>query len=211
MGDEINVGYMDKLGKRTQDELYDLIEKVEDLKLQKQGEDAEISFFVSLSDRVQAVQNLRENEMKELDSSVTNLKKHLNELQISKFEYENRYLREKEECDRLKETEEILRKELHDTCAVVQSLKEEIDHLSEETKPSKEDVAILERNQSLLRLYKNLTGLKWDYTAPLSNHAGSVFNSVKNYCKYFCYPATEANVERVWDEIESAAHAVWSD
>jgi hypothetical protein len=38
-----------------------------------------------------------------------------------------------------------------------------------------------------------------------------VFNSVKNYCKYFCYPATEANVDCVWDEIESAAHAVWSD
>jgi hypothetical protein len=64
MGDEINVGYVVKRGERTQDELYDLIEKVEDLKLQKQGEGAELSFFVSLSDRVQAVQNLRENELK---------------------------------------------------------------------------------------------------------------------------------------------------
>jgi hypothetical protein len=70
MGDEINVGCMVKRGERTQDELYDLIEKVEDLKLEKQGEDAEISFFLSLSDRVQAVQNLRENELKGYVSSL---------------------------------------------------------------------------------------------------------------------------------------------
>jgi hypothetical protein len=64
MGDEINAGCVVKQGERTQEELYDLIEKVEDLKLQTQGEDAEIDFFVSLSDRVQALQNLRENELK---------------------------------------------------------------------------------------------------------------------------------------------------
>jgi hypothetical protein len=33
------------------------------------------------------------------------MKKHLNELQISKSEYEKRCFRDKEECDRLKETE----------------------------------------------------------------------------------------------------------
>lgn len=33
------------------------------------------------------------------------MKKHLNELQISKSEYEKRYFQDKEECDRLKETE----------------------------------------------------------------------------------------------------------
>jgi hypothetical protein len=32
------------------------------------------------------------------------MKKHLNNLQISKSEYEKRYFRDKEECDRLKET-----------------------------------------------------------------------------------------------------------
>jgi hypothetical protein len=43
--------------------------------------------------------------------------------------------------------QEALRKDLHDTCAVVQSLKEDIDHLNEETQPRKEDVAILERTR----------------------------------------------------------------
>jgi hypothetical protein len=33
------------------------------------------------------------------------MKEHLNELQIHKSEYEKRYLRGKEECDKLKETE----------------------------------------------------------------------------------------------------------
>jgi hypothetical protein len=48
--------------------------------------------------------------------------------------------------------QETLRKELHDTCAFVQSLKEDIDHLNEETKPRKEDVAILERNKCVFSL-----------------------------------------------------------
>jgi flagellar hook-associated protein FlgK len=38
-----------------------------------------------------------------------------------------------------------------------------------------------------------------------------VFNSVNNYYNYFHYPAAEASAELVWDEIKSAAHAVWSD
>jgi hypothetical protein len=48
------------------------------------------------------------NEMSyisELESNVTEMKKRLNNLQISKSEYEKRYFRDKEECDRLKDTE----------------------------------------------------------------------------------------------------------
>ncbi|XP_021917098.1 uncharacterized protein LOC110828572 isoform X2 [Zootermopsis nevadensis] len=147
----------------------------------------------------------------ELESNVTEIKKRLSKLQMKKFENEEHDSRRKEECARLKENEETLRKELHDTCAAVQSLKEDVDHLYEGTTPSKEDAAILERNRDLLRLYKNLTGLKWDYTAPPSDYTGSVFNFVNNYCNYFHYPAGEASVQLVWDEIQRAAHAVWSD
>jgi hypothetical protein len=64
MGDEISGGFLVDREERTPDDLYDLIEKVEDLKLQDKEDDAETSFFVSLSERVQAIQDLAENEMK---------------------------------------------------------------------------------------------------------------------------------------------------
>jgi hypothetical protein len=53
--------------------------------------------------------------------------------------------------------QETLRKELHDTCAAVQSLKEDVDHLYEGTKPSKEDTAILERNRCVVWVQNSLT------------------------------------------------------
>ncbi|XP_021917088.1 uncharacterized protein LOC110828572 isoform X1 [Zootermopsis nevadensis] len=198
-------------GERRQDEFKDLVKTLEVLNLQNQDNDAEIEFLVSGYDREQDIQELKENEFKELESNVTEIKKRLSKLQMKKFENEEHDSRRKEECARLKENEETLRKELHDTCAAVQSLKEDVDHLYEGTTPSKEDAAILERNRDLLRLYKNLTGLKWDYTAPPSDYTGSVFNFVNNYCNYFHYPAGEASVQLVWDEIQRAAHAVWSD
>lgn len=49
-----------------------------------------------------------------------------------------------------------------------------------------------------------------NYYASLTLISG-VFNSVNNYCNYFHYPAGEASVQLVWDEIQRAAHAVWSD
>lgn len=38
-----------------------------------------------------------------------------------------------------------------------------------------------------------------------------VFNPVNIYCNHFHYPAAEASSDLVWDEIEKASHAVWSD
>jgi hypothetical protein len=64
MGDGINAGIVVERGKQTQDDLYALIEKIENLKFQKKEEDSEISFFVSLSDRARAVRGVRENELK---------------------------------------------------------------------------------------------------------------------------------------------------
>jgi hypothetical protein len=64
MEEEISGGTVIKRGERTQHELYDLIEMTEDLKLQKRGEDYEISYFVTLGDRMQVVLDLGENEPK---------------------------------------------------------------------------------------------------------------------------------------------------
>lgn len=51
-------------GERTKDELNDIVERVEVLKLQKQEVDTEISFFVNVSDSVQDIQESKENELK---------------------------------------------------------------------------------------------------------------------------------------------------
>jgi hypothetical protein len=64
MGDEMSGGTVVERSEKTEDDLYDLVEKIEDLKFQKQEEGTEISFFVSLCDRVQAVRDLREIELK---------------------------------------------------------------------------------------------------------------------------------------------------
>lgn len=205
MGDKVREG-----SEEMQEEISDLMKKIHDLSLQQQEVDDDVSSFINTSDKVLAVQEMREKELKELKSNINEMEKQLSKLKLMKHEYQERLSVLNDKCTRLKKTEETLRKELDDAHAVTQSLKKDTERLNEETRTSDEDAAILEKNRSLLWLYKNLTGVKWDYSAPSSGYAGSVFNSVKNYCKYFSYPAAETSSECVWDEIESAAHADWS-
>jgi len=46
--------------------------------------------------------------------------------------------------------QETLKKEFHDARAVTQSLKKDIEHLSNKTRTSDEDAAILEKNQYVM-------------------------------------------------------------
>jgi hypothetical protein len=63
MGDEISAGIVVERGKQTQVDLYDVIEKIEELKFQEKEDESEISFSVKLSDGVQAVRE-KKNELK---------------------------------------------------------------------------------------------------------------------------------------------------
>lgn len=204
-------GKVREVGEGMPVDIFDLTKKIEDLTVQEPVVDVDVTILSRSSDKVLAIQELRENELKELKSNISEMEKERSKLQVMKREFQERSSVLNDECTRLKETEETLKKEFHDARAVTRSLKKDIEHLSNETRTSDEDAAILEKNQSLLWLYKNLTGVKWDYTAPSSGYVGSGFNSVKNYCKYFSYPAAEASSECVWDEIQCAAHADWSD
>lgn len=59
MGDEISEG-----GQGVQHDVYDLVQKIEDLTLQVQEVDADISIFRKACDKVLAIQEVRENELK---------------------------------------------------------------------------------------------------------------------------------------------------
>ncbi|XP_043502165.1 uncharacterized protein LOC122524131 [Polistes fuscatus] len=96
-------------------------------------------------------------------------------------------------------------------------LKSEYDKLAEEsqnlqvkknrlknTKPNQEDQKLLETGRKKFRLYKNLTGINWDYSNINNSIEGYVSNKV-NYIHHFKFSKDEKDLEEIsnllWHEI----------
>ncbi|XP_069695578.1 uncharacterized protein [Periplaneta americana] len=153
----------------------------------------------------------REREVKESQISVNEITNSLANLKIHATQYEQRYLQYQEEYAKLEEEEKQLKKQLDDLNLKLHTLNKDLKYLNKAAQQmSKEDVNTIDKKRVLLRRYLELTGIKWDFTAPLTYHAGCIFNANKDYSNYFCYSDAKTDTDTLWQEIKNAAHGEWS-
>ncbi|XP_018398600.1 PREDICTED: uncharacterized protein LOC108776479 isoform X2 [Cyphomyrmex costatus] len=142
-------------------------------------------------------QQFHEDEIKltELKSNLVAIKETLH-METQTLEDKNNKLSVEKNC--LKELEEENKK-----------LLQEIKHLERKhtnlksVKPNLQDQQLLEQGRKKMKLYKDLTGIQWDYEAMKHNIQGYVSNRC-DYIHHFCYetPENDKNLtDSLWHEI----------
>ncbi|KAG8225940.1 hypothetical protein J437_LFUL005977 [Ladona fulva] len=84
-------------------------------------------------------------------------------------------------------------------------LLEKIKEIRNEEMPSAEDQETLNKLKALCKLYKNVTGIHWDYSAPETTAKGYIVGPLKNYVHAFEFPANSDLPSKMWREIEKSS------
>lgn len=143
--------------------------------------------------------------------------RHLKDNEDKVKELESELILLKESIHNEQQILERKNKELSEHNFRLAELKSEYDKLAEEsqnlqvkknrlknTKPNQEDQKLLETGRKKFRLYKNLTGIHWDYSSINNSIEGYVSNKV-NYIHHFKFSKDEKNPEELsnllWHEI----------
>lgn len=154
---------------------------------------------------------------KQINQIIHERDQHLKENKDKVEELESELILLKESIHNEQQILEQKNKELSKHNFRLAELKSEYDKLAEEsqnlqvkknrlknTKPNQEDQKLLETGRKKFRLYKNLTGINWDYSNINNSIEGYVSNKV-NYIHHFKFSKDEKDLEEIsnllWHEI----------
>ncbi|XP_046400014.1 uncharacterized protein LOC124166512 [Ischnura elegans] len=146
------------------------------------------------------------NSLDDLVLTPGDLKKEESQLKRALELEGNEILREEEVTDKL--TSDIRKLDHEYQCLEreILAVGVNIDEKRKEKIPCKEDEDTLKKTRKMLRLYKDITNLRWDYSAPENVIKGYVYGKSKMYIHPFEIPSDDKDaVDRVWQEIENAS------
>ncbi|XP_047100550.1 uncharacterized protein LOC124718932 [Schistocerca piceifrons] len=144
-------------------------------------------------------------KLKELEMKVKEQKDKLGELREYQKEMEMKEREEDAATDSLKHEMKLLKDKNHKLENKRELLKNKIEGLKN-FQPSAEDTANLQLCRLKYQLYKDMTGVRWDYKANAPQ--GYVVNKKTHYVKPFSQESP--NEDKLWEEIAKASTADWS-
>ncbi|XP_015595668.1 uncharacterized protein LOC107267953 [Cephus cinctus] len=152
---------------------------------------------------------LRENTTTEQEQHLKEQEQNINELHTKitilkqQLSVQKKVLESKSED--LRKQKELLKQLEIEKCNLVEEnlMLEAKKNKMETVQPSLRDIHTIETGRRKLDLYKELTGIRWDFTALKQNVKGYI-NNKKNYVHSFCYNLNEGEkhiCDLLWNEI----------